>query len=88
MRAFVLALFVAVLAGSASAAPSSGGVFTLTREGIVSGGLTASGGAYRLESSTAQPAAADQAGAEFRLRGGFQVPAGAAGSVFSDGFED
>jgi hypothetical protein len=77
-----------VLAPVFALAQSSGGPYTMRKQVIAGGGVTASGGAYRLVGTVSEPLVAAATGGSFRLQGGFHAPAARPDALLCDGFED
>ena len=71
------------------AAQSSGGSYAITRSLIAAGGTSSGSGAFRLDGSVGQSAAAATlSGADFRLSDGYWIPTSTASdTIFVDGFD-
>jgi hypothetical protein len=68
----ILALVSALWAGTAAAAPPSGGAYVLSRSALAAGGNAgATGGSYQLAGTLGQLDAASQSGGPYQLAGGF-----------------
>lgn len=82
-----------LLAAWPGLAPSqaTGGAYTLRKSVLAGGGADrASGGAFRLTATVAQPIAHEQSAGSLRLTAGFHAPrasAPAGDAVFANGFE-
>ncbi len=84
-----IATIAAAMGGTVAAlAASSGGPYAIESSVIAAGGTTLAGGAFRLDGTVGQVAAARLSGSGFSLNTGFWAPQGTAPDrIFSDGFD-
>lgn len=84
----LLALLLVLTIGQAGA--QSGGDYDLVRSVIGAGGSRSTDAQFQVDGSIGQPATAELAGGDYRLRGGFWIGAAVGAqpeTVFADGFE-